>query len=96
MTSEAQVLRFDRSCTIVEAESLRAMLRDHLANHPAKTVHLDLSAVEEADVTLVQNLIAARKSAEAQGASVTAALSPAVAELLVRTGLAGWPAVAAA
>lgn len=71
--------------TISHATALHEQLRDALA---AGQLHWDLSAVTECDSAGVQLLLAARRSAQAQGAPLLIdPASPAVHSSLQRYGL---------
>lgn len=71
--------------TIAQAAALHEQLRDALA---AGQLHWDLGTVTECDSAGVQLLLAARRSAQAQGAPlVIDPASPAVRSSLQRYGL---------
>ncbi|KQT69012.1 MULTISPECIES: STAS domain-containing protein [unclassified Aureimonas] len=91
MTIDDEPLRAPSHCTIVEADTFRQALLARLSGEGAGPVEIDLSGVEDADITLIQLVLAAGKSAEAKGRSLSVTSSPAVADLLSRAGLSGWP-----
>ena len=69
------MLAFTGEQTIRTIDTAAERLREHLAAHAEVT--LDCSAVDEVDLTFVQMLLAARKSAAAHGRTLR--LSPAAA-----------------
>lgn len=73
-------------CTLVQADALAQDLRAALAL-PGDALHIDARDVEEADVSLLQLLIAARHSGEATGTALRFTMSPTVADLARRAGL---------
>lgn len=82
---------FPSACTIVEANAICESLVERIASAAQGSVSLDLSQVAQADVTLVQALLAFEKSATAKGLAFSVSPSPAVEEILAQAGLSGWP-----
>jgi anti-anti-sigma regulatory factor len=80
------VVRLSGTQTIREAEGTLQALRDALAAE--STVTLDCEAVEEADLSFLQLIIAARKSARNSGKILELA-SPATGPLLAALDSAG-------
>lgn len=80
-------LAFSGNLTVIEADDVCARLLSALAAHDA--VAVDCAAAGEIDLTFVQCLIAARRSAAAAGKSLTLAApaSGALREVLQRGGL---------
>lgn len=75
-----------RPCTLVQAEAIHRDCR--AAFHEGSAAfRIDARAVEEADVSLLQIIIAAQKSCQAAGRGFSLGLSPAVAETARRAGL---------
>lgn len=75
-----------RLCTLVQAEAIHRDCR--AAFHAGNAAfRIDAGAVEEADVSLLQIIIAAQKSCRAAGRGFSLGLSPAVAETARRAGL---------
>lgn len=72
--------------TLRTIDATCAALRDLLAQHA--NVEIDCSAVDEADLTLVQLLLAARKSAQQSGKclALTAPISGSLRDALARSG----------
>jgi anti-anti-sigma regulatory factor len=77
-------------CTLSQAEAIHAALGEHLLDHAGEALVIDATAVEEADVSLLQLLVAAGRTATARNVSLALRPSPAVSALLARAGLAGW------
>ena len=67
-TKKNTQLKIEGSATIRNAEEIRATLVDHLKNR--NDVEIDCSGITEVDFSLVQILIAARKSAARDGKRV--------------------------
>ncbi|RIY02723.1 STAS domain-containing protein [Aureimonas flava] len=78
------------ACTLSQAEAIHAALSEHMLRHAADGLLIDATGVAEADVSLTQLLVAARRAAAARGLATTLLPSPAVRELLGRAGLDGW------
>jgi anti-anti-sigma regulatory factor len=78
--------------TLRAIEATCTELRDLLAQHTS--IEIDCSAVDEADLTLVQLLLAARKSAARSGKrlALAAPASGALRNALLRSGLLDGPA----
>lgn len=76
---ETRVLRLAGTLTLTEAESIHAALRRELSESAAVTV--DVSGATEVDVSFVQLLLAARRTAADWGKSI-ALSSPADGALL--------------
>ncbi|MBM3606561.1 MAG: STAS domain-containing protein [Alphaproteobacteria bacterium] len=72
-------------CTLVQAEGIAAECRNTLSAGDGGLL-IDASCVEEADVTLLQILMAARQSCEAAGRDFALTSSPALATLAARAG----------
>jgi len=81
------VLAIAGACTLEQADETRQRVAERL--RPGSRLTLDLSAVAEADLSLVQILLAARRSAVEHGASLVLlpGASPAVAALVAAAGL---------
>lgn len=81
-----QILNLPPRCTLVQAEEIA---RDCLAALDAGGgLQIDAGAVEEADVSLLQILVAARTSCEGAGRGFSLTLSPVLEALAVRAGFA--------
>ena len=80
------VVRLSGTQTIREAEGTLQALRDALADNPS--VALDCEAVEEADLSFLQLVISARKSARNTGKTLTLT-APAAGPLLAALDSAG-------
>ncbi len=81
-------LAFKGCLTISQAEAVQAALLDALQNHPA--VEIDCSGVEEIDVTFLQILVSAGRTAIAWNKSLRFA-SPPVGLLADAIGRCGFP-----
>lgn len=81
-----QDLRLPACCTLAQADALSRDLRDALSQ-PDNGLHIDASAVEEADVSLLQLLIATGHSCAAMGVALHLSPSPELAEVARRAGL---------
>jgi anti-anti-sigma regulatory factor len=87
--SAVEHLRLEKACTIAEAPARHRSVMAALAS-PGAALALDLSEVEQADVTLVQLCLAARASAARRDRAVfISAWSPAATTAFVS---AGFPA----
>lgn len=77
--------------TVRNIHSVHAWLLEALRRNPA--VEIDCSAVTDVDLSLVQTILAARRSAAAFGATLTLAhpASGALLDTLTRAGLLGGP-----
>lgn len=89
MTSPAdppRLVTLSGPLTLATAEAAKAAL---LADLDAGAILVDCSAVDEADVTAVQLLLATRRSARQRnrGFGLAAPLSPALADVFERAGL---------
>lgn len=89
MTTTADLPRlvtFSGPLTLATAEAAKATL---LADLDAGAIRVDCSAVDEADVTAVQLLLAAHRSAQQRnrGFALAAPLSPVLADAFERCGL---------
>jgi len=91
-TPTSSVFDFPASVTLRTAADLRAELLALL--RPSHAVTFDCSALAEADLSLVQLLVAFRKSADRLGMTVSLkeAASGAFAQLLIRSGFLTAPA----
>ena len=67
--SSANRLALDGPATVRTAAALQASLRDAIRQH--NHIEIDCTGVTEADLTLIQLLLAARKSAERDGKQLT-------------------------
>lgn len=74
----------------MHAESLSLSLIDQLQEAASKSIALDLSLVEEADVSLLQILVSLRKTANARGSTLSVQSNAYVDDLLARAGLTHW------
>jgi anti-anti-sigma regulatory factor len=86
-TAETARLSLAEAVTIRDMPLLHARLRDALAAHP--TVTIDCTAVTDVDLTFLQLVLSARKSAGAAGKSV-AIIPPkgeVLTDILMRAGL---------
>lgn len=84
----ADTLLLENIQTLRTIDATRTALEERL--HPAGDVVLDCSRIEEADLSFVQVLVAARKTADRLGARVRLAdPSPVLRELLDRCGAMG-------
>ncbi|WP_157879061.1 STAS domain-containing protein [Pararhodospirillum photometricum] len=83
-------VRFVGACTIAQAEEIRDTLLEALASCPGEGLVIACDEASEVDLTFIQILIAARRSGETQGKSVTLAAPAqgALAQALVSAGLA--------
>lgn len=63
-----EVLALTGVCTLETAVATKHLLQERL--QPGKALALDLEGVTEADLTLLQLVIAARRAAEAQGGTL--------------------------
>lgn len=91
MTTDDKTIRAARQCTIIEADAFRQDILSRLHGEDGDVIEIDLSAVEDTDITLIQLLLSAGKSAEAKGRTLSITSSSAVTDLLSRAGLPGWP-----
>lgn len=80
------------ACTLSQAEAIHAALSEHLLDHAGEGLLVDASAVEEADISLVQILVSAGRTAASRHLAMTLKPSPAVTALLARAGLDDWAA----
>lgn len=81
-----RILNLPRCCTLVQAEDLAHDFRAALAEaHDG--LRIDSSALDEADVSLLQLLVATQKSCAALGREFGLVLSPALVALAGRAGL---------
>ncbi|MBB3936243.1 STAS domain-containing protein [Aureimonas phyllosphaerae] len=80
------------ACTLSQAEAIHAALSEHLLDHAGEGLLVDASAVEEADISLVQILVSAGRTAASRHLAMTLEPSPAVTALLARAGLDDWAA----
>ncbi|MFV3126198.1 STAS domain-containing protein [Niveispirillum sp. KHB5.9] len=71
--STAERLILGNSCTVRTAEDMHALLTRAVADH--SVLEIDCSAVEEADLSFVQLLLAARESARRAGHTLRLAQS---------------------
>lgn len=71
-------------CTLVQAEGIASDCR--AAIEAGGGVSIDATALEEADVSLLQILIAARETCESAGKGFTLTPSPVLDELAARAG----------
>ncbi len=78
------------TCTLAQADGIHAALGEHMLAHPGEGLVIDATAVDEADVSLVQLLVAARHSAASRNVAMTLLPSQVVSSLLARAGLTGW------
>lgn len=87
---QGRCVRFTGACTIAQAEDIRDTLLEALASCSAEGFEIDCNEASEVDLTFIQILIAARRSGETQGKSVTLAAPAlgALAQALVSAGLA--------
>ncbi|WAJ29838.1 STAS domain-containing protein [Antarcticirhabdus aurantiaca] len=83
---------FGMSCLLPQAEVLRYALIGKLGKLRSKSLVLDLSKVETADISLVQILLSLKKSAAAKGVALEMRSSPTVDSLLSRAGVAPFGA----
>lgn len=81
-------IAFDGTISVRNIEPLRSDVLQALAQHTA--VHIDCSATEAADLSLIQLLLAARRSAQAAGKQVLLHPPPSAAlhAVLLRGGFA--------
>ncbi|APT33565.1 hypothetical protein MCBMB27_04274 [Methylobacterium phyllosphaerae] len=85
--SEASVLTLESDCTIRTVRSLQGVLATALAG--ATRVTLDCAAVERADITFVQIVLAADKAAQRQATEIALAnVPPAVSGAFQRAAIA--------
>lgn len=91
-SSSNPVLIFPTAVTLRSAVEIRTEMLSHL--RPGTSLTLDCSALAEADLSLVQLVIALRKSAVERGATVALKepASGALLQLLVRSGFVTAPA----
>ena len=80
------------TCTLSQAETIHAALSEHLLDHAGEGLLVDASAVEEADISLVQILVSAGRTAASRHLAMTLEPSPTVSALLARAGLGDWAA----
>lgn len=78
------------ACTLAEAEAIHSALGEHLLDHAGEGLLVDASAVEDADVSLVQLLVSAGRTAASRNVPFALLPSPTVSALLSRAGLDGW------
>lgn len=81
---------FHASCLLPQAEVLRYALMGRLNGTRAKTFSVDLTAVEEADISLLQLLVSLRRTAASRAIALTAVSNAYVDDLLARAGLSNW------
>lgn len=79
-------LKLPPCCTLVQADDLADDLRAALSSG-SDALHIDATAVEEVDVSLLQLLIAARRSCEASGLALRFTISPTLQLVARRAGL---------
>lgn len=91
-STDSHCIKLDGSLDIRDAAELRSKLLDALQTHPATAV--DAANVESVDTSIVQILVAAVKSAERLGRSLTIATGDGVAvpDTLRRLGFSTNPA----
>ncbi len=89
MAITSHTIGFEGAQTIAQAEAAQVRLRAAVAS--GASLDIDLAAVTEADLAFVQLLVATRKSAAASGQGLRwrGGANEAVADALVRGGLAG-------
>ncbi|WP_294644487.1 STAS domain-containing protein [uncultured Aureimonas sp.] len=80
------------TCTLSQAEAIQTALSEHLLDHAGEGLLVDASAVEEADISLVQILVSAGRTAGARHLAMTLKPSAEVSALLARAGLGDWAA----
>lgn len=72
-------------CTLVQAEAIALECRAAFRSD-AQGLRIDASALEEADVSLIQILVAAQKSCKGAGRDFALVLSPPLKALAARAG----------
>ena len=87
MSSSANTIALSGSYELSRLAELRVELLDFVGRSPEGAVHLDLEAVDRADVGLVQLLASFRASLSAKGRELTLALSDVVDQLFQRAGV---------
>lgn len=80
----------DSQCTLLGAEELCMTLVDRLSDSASASIDLDLSQVEEADISLLQILVSLRQTATARGCALGVQSNTYVDDLLARAGLTHW------
>jgi anti-anti-sigma regulatory factor len=86
-TSGSQPVRLPADCSIGAIRSTYEMIRD--ASDRQQRLEIDGSAVEKADITLIQLLLSAVKTAQAQGRQIgLRAFSKTLRQTLQRAGFA--------
>ena len=87
MSSSTNTIALSGSYELSRLAELRAELLDFAGRTAQGSVHLDLVAVDRADVGLVQLLASFRASLSAKGRDLTLAVSEVVEQLFQRAGV---------
>ncbi|ALN71194.1 MULTISPECIES: STAS domain-containing protein [unclassified Aureimonas] len=87
MSSSTNTIALSGSYELSRLAELRTELLEFSGQNPEGPVHLDLEAVDRADVGLVQLLASFGASLSAKGRELTLALSGAVETLFQRAGV---------
>jgi anti-anti-sigma regulatory factor len=84
MLEDHSIVRVERECTVTSATELKELLLQALAS--GTRIDVDLSAVEEIDVTALQLLWAARNQARSSARGFTLLLSETAAGVAAEAG----------
>ncbi len=87
MSSSPNTIALSGACELSRMVELRTELLDFAGRNPEGPVHLDLAAVDRADVGLVQLLASFRTSLSATGRELTLALSEPLEQLFRSAGV---------
>ncbi len=86
MSSSSNTIALSGACELSRLVDVRAELLDFAERNPEGPVHLDLKAVDRADIGLVQLVASFRASLAAKGRELTLALSETVEQLFRSAG----------